>query len=222
MASKLKRDQLPNEKAVSWRKSLKEEEKLTFNLKVSKIVLQKETYKILAGENENRVRIYLGLEPIGEDGKLQLCAYAVAAFLLGSGDVYADYETPVYKLEKNNIDCSTNAKEVMESIRRYRSWRAGEIESNAEGAEERKYIYPNAYLFTKYELHEIFNIQEKDEALVEFGISKRMNAMISPVSTETPLISAMSEIDGLGIENEVYNEIDPCPPYCDDGSPYNA
>ena len=43
MASKLKRDQLPKEKALNWKKSLKEEEKLTFNLKVPQIVLEKET-----------------------------------------------------------------------------------------------------------------------------------------------------------------------------------
>ncbi|NQU54267.1 MAG: hypothetical protein HQ522_17200 [Bacteroidetes bacterium] len=92
MAPKLKRDQLPPQKANNWRKSLKEEEKLTLNLKIPQIVLQKETYKILAGDNENRVRIYLGLEPEKKNGKLELCAYAVSAFLLGSGDVYVDYE----------------------------------------------------------------------------------------------------------------------------------
>jgi len=222
MSSKLKRDQIPNEKAINWRKSLKKEKKLTFNLKISEIVLQKETYKILAGENENRIRIYLGLEPIEKDGTLKLCAYAVASFLLGSGDVYADYETPVYKLEKQNLDYSKNTDNVLESIRRYRSWRLGKIKSEVEGADVRKYIYPNAFLFTKYELHEIFNVQDKKEALIEFGISKRMNAMISPVTTEASLKSVKAKREAIITEIEIYNEIEPCPPYCDDGSPYNT
>ena len=54
---KLKRDQLPPQKAENWRKSFDGESKLTFNLKVSTIILQKETYKSLIGENENRVRV---------------------------------------------------------------------------------------------------------------------------------------------------------------------
>jgi hypothetical protein len=222
MASKLKRDQLPNEKAKNWRESLIEEEKLTFNLKVPQIILQKETYKTLAGENENRVRVYLGLEPVEKNGTLELCAFAVSAFLLGSGDVYVDYETPVFKLEKKNIDFSSNTEEVVESIRRYHSWRAGEIEPDVEGTEVRKYIYPNAYLLTKFELHEIFNVQEKDEALIEFGISKTMKAMISPISIQVASLAAMTSEDGGGGDDEVYNDIGDCPPYCDDGSPYNA
>lgn len=223
MAAKLKRDQLPKEKAINWRKSLRKERKLTFNLAVSQIVLQKETYKILAGENENRVRVYLGLEPSKKNGKYKLCAFAVSAFLLGSGDVYVDHETPVYKLVKKNIDYSKNTKEALESIRRYRSWRAGEIDPDIEGAEVRKYIYPNAYLLTKFELHEIFNAQNKDMALIEFGISKTMKAMISPVSTMISPMSAMSKTEGgEGDDDDVYNDAGECPPYCDENSMYNS
>lgn len=213
MASKLKRDQLPPEKAKNWKQNMKEEEKLTFNLRVPQIILQKETYKILAGENENRVRIYLGLEPAEENGKLELCAFAVSAFLLGSGDVYVDYETPVFKLEKQNIDFSTNTGEVIESLKRYRSWRAGEIDNENETAAVRQYIYPNAYLLTKFELHEIFIVQNKKEAKIEFGISKLMNVMISPIDLETR---------SIGTEAEVFNDAQPCPPFCDDRSIYNS
>lgn len=212
MTSKLKRDQLPKDKAINWRKNIKEEEKLTLNLKVSHFVLQRETYKILAGENENRVRIYLGLEPEKKEGKHELCAFAVSAFLLGSGDVYVDYETPVYKLNKKNEDFSKSTKEVIESIRRYRSWRAGEIEPEAEGAAFRQYIYPNGYLMTKYELHEIFNVQNKPEAQIEFGISKTMNVMISPTVVETR---------ALEDDSDVFDFAETCPPICDEGSPYN-
>jgi len=216
MASKLKRDQLPNEKAINWWKSLREEEKLSFNLKVPKIILQKETYKILAGENENRVRIYLGLEPVEKEGIFEVCAFAVSAFLLGSRDVYVDYETPVYKLEEKNIDYSANTEEVLECIRRYRKWRTGEVAPDVEGAAVRKYIYPNAYLLTKFELQEIFNVQNKDNALIEFGISKRMDVMLVPDAVEDGDFLQKSTM-GNG---EVYNFAEPCPPYCDDGSPY--
>jgi len=211
MTSKLKRDQIPSQEANNWRVSFEEEKHLTFNLEVSQIVLQKETYKTLAGENENRLRIYLGLEPISENVKLELCAFAVSAFLLGSGDVYVDYETPVYKLEEQNVDFSLKSKEVIDSIRRYRSWRLGELDAENETAAVRKFIYPNAYLLTKFELHEIFNIQNKNTALLEFGISKTMNVMISP------------EADGnSGDEPNVFNYCGLCPPDCDDRSIYNS
>jgi len=211
MTSKLKRDQIPLQEANNWRVSFEKEKNLTFNIEVSQIVLQKETYKTLAGENENRLRIYLGLEPINENRKFKLCAFAVSAFLLGSGDVYVDYETPVYKLEKQNVDFSLKTNEVIDSIRRYRSWRLGEIDAENETAAVRKFIYPNAYLLTKFELHEIFNIQNKNVALLEFGISKTMNVMISP------------EADGnSGDEPNVFNYCGLCPPDCDDRSIYNS
>lgn len=218
MTQKLKRDQLPPQEVKNWRKSFKEEAKLTFNLKVPQLILQKETYKSLIGENENRVRVYLGLEQKKDGDKYQLCAFAVSAFLLGSGDVYADYETPVYKLEKENITCSDNTAEVIESIRLYRKWRAGELDENAEGAAYRQYIYPNGYLLTKYELHELFNVQNKDEIKVEFGISKTMHVMLSAFPSDAMLKSASLE----GVEEEVFDIAGPCPPDCDERSIYNS
>jgi hypothetical protein len=212
MASKLKRDQISPQRANNWRKSFKEEAKFTFNIEVPQIVLQKETYKILAGENENRLRIYLGLEPVVEGEKLKLCAFAVSAFLLGSGDVYVDYETPVYWLGKENIDYSMKTGEVIDNIKRYRSWLMGEIDSENETASFRQYIYPSAYLLTKFELHDIFNVQNKKEAQIEFGISKTMNVMILPDVVEN------REVDDTSI---VFNNGGQCPPICDNGSIYN-
>jgi|GEM_PF-709650 len=217
MTKKLKRDQLPAAKAKNWRHNFKEEKDKTFNLKVPKIILQKETYLALAGENENRVRIYLGLENDKEDHKYKLCAFAVSAFLLGSGDVYADYETPVFKLEKKNVDFSNNTKEVIERIHLYRKWRSGELDADDPGAIYRRYIYPNAYLMTKFELHEIFIAQKKDEALIEFGISKTMDAMV----TGTSLLEA-DEQAAVEEEQEYFDVMAPCPPYCDERSLYNS
>jgi hypothetical protein len=213
MGSNLKRDQIPPKQAENWRRNFAEEQKNTFNLSVPQILLQKETYKKLAGENENRLRIYLGLETETENGRYVLCAYAVSAFLLGSGDVYVDYETPVYKLGVKNENYSDRSKLVIESIRNYRKWRLGELDPEAADAAFRKYIFPNAYLFTKYELHEIFNVQAKTEAQIEFGISKTMNIMISPDVKE----SKSFEDDG-----EVFDHATPCPPSCDEGSIYNS
>ena len=213
MTSKLKRDQIPPQKVNNLRNNFEEEKKLTFSIEVPRIIMQKETYKTLAGENENRLRIYLGLEPPGENGSLRLCAFAVSAFLLGSGDVYVDYETPVFKLEKQNVDFSLRTGDVIKSIRRYRSWRLGELDAENETAIFRKYIYPNAYLLTKYELHEIFNIQNKNTAILEFGISKTMNVMISPEVDKT------SPVEG---ESNVFNYCSLCPPDCDDRSIYNS
>ena len=131
---------------------------------------------------------------------------------MGSGDVYVDYETPVYKLEKENINFSARTGEVLESLKRYRSWRSGQLDAENETAAVRQYIYPNAYLLTKFELHEIFNIQNKKEAEIEFGISKKMHVMISPDLIETR---------SMNDDSEVYNEAQTCPPYCDDRSPYS-
>jgi hypothetical protein len=216
MTAKLKRDQLPPKKVRNWKKNFEEEKGDTFNLKLSKLILQKATYKTLIGENENRVRVYLGLEQSKEDGKYTLCAFAVSAFLLGSGDVYADYETPVFKLQKANIDYSNNTKEVIESIRLYRKWRSGEVDPDDPGAPYRQYIYPNAYLLTKFELHELFNVQDASEINVEFGIEKTMSVMLS-AATKTTTRSLVAD------EEEDYFDFGvPCPPYCDERSIYNT
>ena len=213
MGSTLKRDQIPPKQAEYWRRNFAEEQKNIFNLAVPQIILQKETYKKLAGENENRLRIYLGLESEMVDGKYVLCAYAVSAFLLGSGDVYVDYETPVYKLGVKNENYSDKSKLVIESIRSYRKWRLGELDFEAETAAFRKYIFPNAYLFTKYELHEIFNVQGKLDAQIEFGVSKTMNLMISP---------DVKENRAFDDEGDIFDYASGCPPVCDDGSIYNS
>ncbi len=216
MTQKLKRDQLAPKKAENWKKNFKEEKKHTFNLKIPEILLQKETYKVLAGENENCVRIYLGLEAKKQDDKNVLCAFAVSAFLLGSGDVYMDYETPVFKLEKNNIDFSDSTDKVIDSIRLYRKWRAGELDGDAEGASYRQYIYPNGYLLTKFELHELFNAQKHDNVKLEFGIEKTMSAMLTGTSLTA------STLAGVESENEeVFDFTKPCPPVCDERSVYN-
>jgi hypothetical protein len=213
MGSTLKRDQVPPKQAENWRRNFSDEQKNSFNLSVSQILLQKETYKKLAGENENRLRIYLGLESEMVDGKYVLCAYAVSAFLLGSGDVYVDYETPVYKLGIKNENYSDRSKQVIESIRSYRKWRLGELDSESETAAFRKYIFPNAYLLTKYELHEIFNVQGRPEAQIEFGVTKTMNILIWPETKENRAFDDEGEVFDYGI---------PCPPVCDEGSIYNS
>ena len=213
MGSILKRDQIPPKQAEYWRRNFAEEQKNIFNLTVPQILLQKETYKKLAGENENRLRVYLGLESEPVDGKYILCAYAVSAFLLGSGDVYVDYETPVYKLGVKNENYADRSKQVIDSIRSYRKWRLGELDSEAETAAFRKYIFPNAYLLTKYELHEIFNVQGKLEAQIEFGVTKTMNILIWPEAKENRAFDD---------EGEVFDYAVQCPPICDDGSIYNS
>jgi hypothetical protein len=212
MSSNLKRDQIPPTEAKVWKLNLEEEKKLTFNLIVPPLIFQKETYLKLTGENNNRVRIYLGLEPEQKEGKYVLCAYAVSAFLLGSGDVYRDYENPVFKLDRVNQDHS-KSDEVLDNIRRYRKWRMGELDSDNELAVFRKYIYPNAFLMTKYELLDIFEVQGKEEAQIGFGISKTMHTMIySDIKDER-------SIDDI---TSVFNFSDLCPPVCDTSSIFNS
>lgn len=213
MSLNLKRDQVPPEQAENWVINLMEEENLTFNLIVPPIVLQKETYNILTRENENRIRIYLGLESEKRDGKFIMCAYAVSAFLMGSGEVFRDYENPVYKLEKLNQNQSSTSSQVVENIRRYQKWRAGELDAENEYARFRKFIYPKAFLISKYELHEIFTMQNKEEAQISFGISKTMNTLIYPDVQEK---RATKE------QMMVFDFADPCPPYCDKSSFYNS
>jgi hypothetical protein len=127
--------------------------------------------------------------------------------------VYTDYETPVFKLGKVNENYSLKTNEVIESIRRFRKWRSGEIDGNNELAAFRKYIYPNAYLLTKFELHEIFNNQNKTEAQIDFGISKTMNLM---------LYASVDENRSEDDKSEVYNQGGLCPPTCDERSIYNS
>ncbi len=213
MASLLKRDQVAPKQAEYWRRNFAEEQKSIFNLIVPQIILQKDTYKKLAGDNENRLRIYLGLETETENGIYVLNAYAVSAFLLGSGDVYVDYETPVYKLGVKNENYSDRSKLVIESIRNYRKWRLGELDSENGSAAFRKFIFPNAYLLTKYELHEIFNVQGKLDAQIEFGVSKTMNLMISP---------EVKENKAFDDDGDVFDYSGACPPICDEGSIYNS
>jgi hypothetical protein len=213
MKMNLKRDQIPPEQAENWVLNIEEEEKLTFNLLTPPIVLQKETYKILTGENENRVRIYLGLEPETKGGRFILCAYAVSTFLLGSGEVFRDYENPVFKLERENQNYSSKTEEVLKNIQRYREWRSGKLDPNNEWARFRKFIYPNAFLLSKYELHEIFDMQNKKEAQISFGISKTMNAMVyADVQEKRSSKDQMMVFDFSG----------PCPPNCDESSIYNS
>jgi len=209
----LKRDQVPPEQAENWVLNIREEENLTFNLLTPPLVLQKETYKILAGENENRVRIYLGLEPEMKEGKHVLCAYAVSAFLMGSGDVFRDYENPVFKLEKENKNHSSKTAEVLENIRRYRKWRAGDMDAGNQWARFRKFIYPKAFLISKYELHEIFIMQNKEEAQISFGIAKTMSALIYPDVKENRAAKDQAM---------VFDFSQPCPPVCDESSIYNS
>jgi hypothetical protein len=102
---------------------------------------------------------------------------------------------------------------VIESIRSYRKWRLGELDSEAETAEFRKFIFPNGYLLTKYELHEIFNVQGKLDAQIELGISKTMNIMISP---------DVKENKASDDQGDVFNFGSICPPFCDEGSIYNS
>ncbi|WP_372949845.1 hypothetical protein [Mariniphaga sp.] len=213
MSLNLKRDQVPPEQAENWVINLMDEENLTFNLFVPPIVLQKETYNILTRENENRIRIYLGLEPEKRDGKFVLCAYAVSAFLMGSGEVFRDYENPVYKLEKLNLNQSTKSSQAIENIRRYQKWRTGELDAENEYARFRKFIYPKAFLISKYELHEIFTMQNKDEAQISFGISKTMNTLIYP---------DVKEKRDVKDQMMVFDFTDPCPPACDKSSVYNS
>lgn len=213
MSITLKRDQVHPEQAENWTLNLIEEQNITFNLIVPPIILQKGTYKELAGENENRLRIYLGLESEKVEGKHILCAYAVSAFLMGSGDVFRDYENPVVKLEKVNINYSSKTAEVLENIHRYQQWRTGELDAVNELAKFRKFIYPKAYLLSKFELHEIFNIQNKTEAQISFGISKSMNAMIYP---------EVKQDRDTKDQAMVFDCSDTCPPVCDESSIYNS
>ena len=221
MKNNLKRDQIHPHQVDNWLKNFAEEEKLTMNLKVHRFYLNKKTYQILAGANENRIRIYLGIEKNKEQGKYRLCAFAVSAFLLGSGEVYIDYESPVFKLGIHNEDFSSKTNEVIECIRLYRSWRNGEIETNSD-SNFRKYIYPNAYLLTKYELHDVFNLQNHENATIDFGIAKAMHIMISTekvISGENvPKDTLSTDVDS----SPVFDYGTFCPPQCDEGSIYNS
>lgn len=212
MSLNLKRNQIPPEQAENWELNILEEKNSTFKLIVPTILLQKVTYKLLAGENENRLKIYLGLESEKLDDRYVLCAYAVSAFLLGSGDVFRDYESPVVKLEKENVNFSSKTSKVIADINRYQQWRLGILDDSNDWSRFRQFIYPKAYLLGKYELHEIFNIHHKNEAQISFGISKTMNALIFPN------VNPGREMKDQSL---VFNFSEHCPPHCDETSIFN-
>jgi hypothetical protein len=87
------------------------------------------------------------------------------------------------------------------------------LDSENGSAEFRKFVFPNGYLLTKYELHEIFNVQGKLDAQIEFGVTKTMNILISPEVKEN---KAMDD------DGDVFNFGGICPPNCDEGSIYNS
>lgn len=213
MSDNLKRDQVHPDQAENWALNIIDEKKITFDLIVPQIILSKDTYKNLSGNNENRLRIYLGLEPEKKFNKYVLCAYAVSAFLFGSGDVFRDYENPVVKLNHENKNFASTTTEVLENIRRYQQWQSGNLDPQNEWARFRRFIYPKAFLLSNYELHEIFNIQNRSEAQISFGISKSMNAMIYPDVKEN------REPDDQAL---VFDFSDPCPPVCDESSIFNS
>ena len=209
MNMNLKRDQVPPDQAENWALNMQDELSRSFNLLETPIILHRETYLKLSRENENRLRIYLGLEPKMKADQYVLCAYAVSCFLFGNGDVFRDYENPVIKLTRENVDYSSKVSEAIDNIKRYQQWQKGELDSENKWARFRKFIYPKAFLLSKFELHEIFNIQNRSEAQISFGMAKTMKAMIYPdVKEKRPTDD----------QSMVFDFSDPCPPICDESS----
>jgi hypothetical protein len=198
----LLKDQVAPIQAANWKENIATEK--TFNLEISRILLQKNTFDILSKGNQNWIRVKLGLEEV--DGKLTICAFAQASVLDGRCPTsYVDLPYPIYKLGEENIDFSNRITEVNASLTRWESWRNGEI-GDGEDAPARKYIYPISYLLTKPALNQIFNYQQKDTALLNFGIVKTMTVMIYSN------IAAQSDNDDPIGDIFDYSQI--CPPYC--------
>ncbi len=205
---KLKRNQVSNNLVQNWDQNLDDEKSKTFDLLISPIYMESKTFTILGKNNENRIRVYLGLEENLQDGKQVICAFAVGTFSLGDNTgIYEDYPTPIYKLSKVNEDFSGKIEEANASILKWQNWRDGVGEDPTNNVIVRKYIYPICYLLTKYELYEIFDIQGKELAFVSFGIEKSMKLLIQ----SDPDLSK-----GGDDEPFIYDYADPCPPMCPD------
>lgn len=203
MSQGLKRDQISPVQYKALKHCFEAEKELSFDVEVGNIVLHKTTYKKLVSDNENRIRIYFGLE--NKNQQNVICAFAVSAFLMGSGDVFVDYEVPVFKLNEQNEDFSSKTGEVVKCIQSYRKWLDGKVNSGNKFANVRKYIYPKGFLFAGFELHEIFNNQQLLTAQINLGIKKNLTVLVS---------SADSEDEVFGVKSF-------CPPLCDDKSIYN-
>jgi hypothetical protein len=198
----LKKDQVAPIQAKNWKENMANER--TFNLGVSKIILQKETYDVLSKGNQNWIRIKIGLDVV--EGNFELCAFAVSAVMEGGCSAsFLDNLLPVYKLTSENQDYSGRLAEVEESLNLWKQWRDGEI-GDGEDAPARKYIYPISYRLTKSELNEIFNLEGREAAQIEFGVVKTMTAMIYSEVKETRNFESGEE--------EVFDFTYYCPPYC--------
>jgi len=200
----LKRDEVPYYESKNWKDNYLKEQTQSLEVIIPDFYLEKSTYEILSVNNQNRIRVYLGLEEEKQEGKYVACLFAFSSY--PTGDClcgYIDLKKPVYKLTATNQDYSDNLDEVKTAIARWKSWRSGETDPESEYAMERQYIYPLAYLLTKYEMIELFVTQLYEKIKIDFGIEKLMKAMISAVSDANP--------------TGVYDYTDPCPPMCDGG-----
>ena len=120
----MKKDQVAPIQAKNWKEYLDGER--TFNLRVSKIILQKKTYEGLSKENQNRLRIKLGLELV--DGIHEICAFATSSvFEEDCTGGFLDNQLPVFKLTPENQDYSGKIAEVETSVNLWKSWRDGAI-----------------------------------------------------------------------------------------------
>ncbi len=208
--SKLKPGQVPTVEVLNWKENLIEEKGKTFNLDISQIFMEKATFEKLAKNNENRIRVYLGLELI--DKKYSVCAFAVSTYKADDGTgAYNDNIKPVFKLAPTNRDYSDKIEMVIESLTLWNSWRDGELLVD-ESALVRKYIYPKGCLLQKEGLDELFNVTGNDTIKIEFGIRKTFELM------ETGTKGAMK--DGNGDDEQVFNDMGPCPPFCSQGGIY--
>lgn len=195
----LHKDQVSPIQAANWKENIASE--MTFNLGISRILLQKKTYDTLSNGNQNRLRVKLGLEEVA--GKLTVCAFAQASVIDGGCPTsYIDLPLPIYKLGEENIDYSDRMAEAEVSIEMWKSWRTGEI-GDGKDAPVRKYIYPISYLFTKPALIQIFDVEQKEVAEIELGIVKSMTAMIYADAKES-----------RGEIYEVFDFTQFCPPFC--------
>lgn len=202
--SNLKKGQISSIEATDWKENLIEEKEKSFFLNVPSIVIQKSTYEQLSNKNQNRIRVYLGLE--GTEDNYSICAFAVSASATNeNSDTYTDISDPIFKLTEKNENFSDKPEQVAASLTLYNNWRNGTIQSNA-FSDVRQYIYPKAYLLGKEGLDRIFNFLGNHSAKLELGIKKFMEVMIIGKISEDKEETQQME--------EVYDFTKPCPPHC--------
>ncbi len=155
------------------------------------IILPKSIYNILTANPDHHIRVYFGL-----DSKNLPKAIAVSSFRTSTPNTaLMDYEwndiTTTGKIFELYSGAAIDLKDAQTYIAKW-------------AMNENNEFYSKAFIISRSNFEDIFNIQQKDYALLDFGIKK-----------EIKIMTQASTVNGTPMTSPVFgNSARNCPPYC--------